>query len=244
MIGELVNLFQSAFIPRRQLVDSTVPAGEITKSWKRRGSRGFMWKVDFTKAYDSLDWNFLWSSFQKRGFPKVWVSRVKRCITSHPFSVLMNGHSEGRWIQLQRGIRHGCLLAPLLFVLAKDSLAICTNQVCMHGLLKGFQMPSYPTSIPLLQCADDTTFFSKGSRDEAKNISTLLDLFTNFSSLQINGAKQAFVGFRLSQEEEDQCSYALGTLKGTLPTCYLALLLMTGQLRRNDSQPVIEKVER
>ena len=64
-------------------------------SWKRReGSpfsslKGFVWKVDFVKAYDSLDWNFQWSSLQKRGYPAVWVSWVKKCITSYLFSVLV-----------------------------------------------------------------------------------------------------------------------------------------------------------
>ena len=54
----LVGLLQSAFIPGRLLVDSTVVASEIIASWKRKGTRGIMGKVDFVKAYDSLDWNF------------------------------------------------------------------------------------------------------------------------------------------------------------------------------------------
>ena len=28
-----------------------------------------MQKVKFAKMYDSLDWNFLWFSLRKRGFP-------------------------------------------------------------------------------------------------------------------------------------------------------------------------------
>ena len=59
VIGELIGLFQYAFILGRQLPDSVAMAGEILAAWKAQGMKGFMWKVDFAKAYDSLDWRFL-----------------------------------------------------------------------------------------------------------------------------------------------------------------------------------------
>ena len=51
----LIGPFQYAFIPGRQLQDSVVMAGEILAAWKVQRTKGFMWKVDFAKAYDSLD---------------------------------------------------------------------------------------------------------------------------------------------------------------------------------------------
>ena len=66
------------------------------------------------------------------------------------------------WIQRQRGVRQGCPLGPLLFVLAVDALATCTLQACLHGMLKSYQTRSYLEGIPLLQYADDTTFFYGG----------------------------------------------------------------------------------
>ena len=69
VIGELVGPFQSAFIPGRQLVDGTVVAREIVAAWRQKGTKGFIWEVDFAKAYGSLDWAFLWSSMRQRGLP-------------------------------------------------------------------------------------------------------------------------------------------------------------------------------
>ena len=34
-------------------------AEEIVAAWRQKGTTGFMWKVDFAKAYDSLDWRSL-----------------------------------------------------------------------------------------------------------------------------------------------------------------------------------------
>ena len=73
----LISPFQSAFIPVRQMVDNIVLAEEIIVAWHRDGTIGFMWKVDFAKAYDSIDWHFLWNVLRRRGFPETWVRWVK-----------------------------------------------------------------------------------------------------------------------------------------------------------------------
>ena len=54
VINDLIGPSQSAFIPGRQLVDSVVAAGEIISAWQRNKTKGFMWKVDFAKAFDSV----------------------------------------------------------------------------------------------------------------------------------------------------------------------------------------------
>ena len=79
--------------------------------------------------------------------------------------------------------------------------------------------------------------------EQAKNLSALLDIFADCSGLQLNREKSEFTGFGLSQDEESQCSRALGTLMGTLPIRYLGLPLSTGQIRGADWQSVVEKVE-
>ena len=243
VIGALIGPFQYAFIQGRQLPDSFVMAGEILAAWKVQGTKGFMWKVDFAKAYDSLDWQFLWAVLRKRGFPEEWVRWMKRCVTSQSFSVLVNERPTGGWIRPQRGIRQGCSLAPMLFILASDVLYSSASQACARGSLEGFQTHSQPLGIPLLQYVDDTLFFMEGSVKEAKNLSALLDVFADCSGLRLNREKSEFTGFGLSHDEESQCLRALGTLLGTLPIRYLGLPLSTGQIRGTDWQSVIGKVE-
>ena len=80
--------------------------------------------------------------------------------------------------------------------------------------------------------------------EEARNLSTLLDLFVDFSGLQLNRAKSTLVGFGLTHEEGLQCSKALETSIGSLPMRYLSLPVKKGRTSRTDWDPIIEKVER
>ena len=61
VLPSLISPLQSAFRPGRQMANSIVLAEEIVAAWWRNGTIGFMWKVDFSKAYDTLDWQFLWN---------------------------------------------------------------------------------------------------------------------------------------------------------------------------------------
>ena len=56
VLDGLISPFQSAFILGRQMIDSVVLAEEIVAAWRRSSTTGFMRKVHFAKANDSIDW--------------------------------------------------------------------------------------------------------------------------------------------------------------------------------------------
>ena len=118
---------------------------------------------------------------------------------AHSSSVQVNGHPEGTWIQPTRGIRQGCPLALLLFVIAVDGHAISTTQACSHSLLRRYQMPTLHACIPLLQYANDITFFMKGLVEEVRNLSTIMEIFSECSGLHLNCAKSTYTRFDYCQ---------------------------------------------
>ena len=183
VLPAIISPYQSAFLPGRQMSDVIVMAEGIVAAWRRDSTPGFLWKVDFSKAYDSIDWQFLWNVLRCRSFPETWVRWVKQCVSTSTFAILVNGRPQGGWIHPQRDIRRGCPLAPLLFILAADALAVCTVQLCRKGHLAGFQSPGILGGIPLLQYADDTTFFIQGSWAAAHTLSAMMDIFSDLSGL-------------------------------------------------------------
>ncbi|KAK2640306.1 hypothetical protein Ddye_028101 [Dipteronia dyeriana] len=50
---------QMAFIKNRQILDSFVIAEEVIHKWRKSEDGGLLVKLDFKKAYDSVDYKFL-----------------------------------------------------------------------------------------------------------------------------------------------------------------------------------------
>ena len=82
---------QSAFVGGRSIQDGVLIANEIVDVWKKRRKKGLLLKLDFQKAYDCLNWNFLLSMLRLFGFDEKWISWMKTCISSAQMSVLVNG---------------------------------------------------------------------------------------------------------------------------------------------------------
>ena len=71
----------------------------------------------------------------------------------------------------------------------------------------------------------------------------MMNVFTDFSGLQLNRAKSMVVGFGLSTEELLRCAEILVSPIETLPLWYLGLPLTNRRLRTQDWQPMMEQVE-
>ena len=88
-----IHPLQGAFVPERLIQDNVLFAHEVFHSLKKKsGSQGWLdIKLDMEKAYDRLEWNFIFKVFEKLGFCEHWVGWMKECIIIVSFFVLVNG---------------------------------------------------------------------------------------------------------------------------------------------------------
>ena len=69
--------------------------------------------IDFEKAFDSLEWDFLLKTLDTFQFGPEFKSWVKILYTNITSCTINNGYASN-WFELHRGVRKGCPLSGLL----------------------------------------------------------------------------------------------------------------------------------
>jgi hypothetical protein len=122
VMNSVVSNSQTAFLKGRHLVDGVVVINEIVDLAKKFGRECLIFKVDFEKAYDSVDWGFLEYMLRRFNFGGKWIEWIKACVFAGSLSVLVNG-SPTNEINIHRGLKQGDPLAPFLFLLVAEGFA-------------------------------------------------------------------------------------------------------------------------
>ena len=115
----------SAFVPGRNITYNTTMAFEMIHRMrnKRKGKKGHMAvKLDISKAYDKMEWEFLKRIMLKIGLLEQWVNLAMETVRTASYSTLINGEAK-RFITPSRGIKQGDLLSPYLFLLCVEGLS-------------------------------------------------------------------------------------------------------------------------
>ena len=79
----------------------------------------YMVFVDFEKAFDSIDRNVLWKILRHYGIPEKIVRMIRVFYDGLQPRVLHEGEMTQSF-SVSTGVRQGCLLSPLLFLVALD----------------------------------------------------------------------------------------------------------------------------
>lgn len=93
-LPSLINETQSTFVPERLIIDNVLIAHEAFHYLKKKkhGRKGYMAiKLDFSKAYDRVDWRFLYKVLTKMTFMTSIVNLIMKCVTFVSYSIIVNG---------------------------------------------------------------------------------------------------------------------------------------------------------
>lgn len=79
--------------------------------------------LDVEKAFDRVEWKYLFYTLEKFGFGDKCISWV-RLLYSAPQASVRTDNTRSDYFSLHRSTRQGCPLSPLLFAIAIEPLAI------------------------------------------------------------------------------------------------------------------------
>ena len=142
LLPDIISESQSAFQSDKTISDNILVAFESLHHMKHKrvGNLGFMaMKLDMSKAYDRVEWNFLCRLMAKMGFEDRRIQLIYGYISSISYSILANGEPHGD-IKPTRGLRQGNPLSPYLFLLVFEGLNSLIQQAVAAGDIIGFSL--------------------------------------------------------------------------------------------------------
>ena len=91
VLAETIAKTQDAFVGGRLILDVVLVANEIVEEYRKCGKSGVVFKINFEKAYDYVEWGFLDFVLQKEGFGSLWRKWIQSCLLTVSYSVFING---------------------------------------------------------------------------------------------------------------------------------------------------------
>ncbi|MCH85424.1 cysteine-rich receptor-like protein kinase, partial [Trifolium medium] len=186
VMGSVISESQTAFVKDRQILDGILIANEVVDEARRSKKELMLFKVDFEKAYDSVDWGYLDDVMGRMGFPTLWRKWIRECVCTATTSVLVN-ESPTDEFPLERGLRQGDPLSPFLFLLAAEGFHVLMEAMVERKLFTGYSVgESNPVEVSHLQFADDTLLMGTKSWANVRALRAVLVLFETMSGLKVN----------------------------------------------------------
>lgn len=152
----------------------------------RQGKCGYAaLKLDMSKAYDRVEWNFLEAIMLKLGFAQTWITKIMNCVSSVKYSFKLNQEVFGD-LRPQRGTRQGDPLSPYLFVICAQGLSSLLTKMQAINEFRGVQVANSCPRISHLFFADDSLIFFKANVQEGTNTKDCLKNYERASGQLIN----------------------------------------------------------
>ncbi|GKU89286.1 hypothetical protein SLEP1_g3443 [Rubroshorea leprosula] len=243
VMPSIISQNQSAFVGRRHIVDGIVIANEVIHEAKKRKRPTLIFKADFEKAYDSVNWNFLDLMMEKLGFCLKWRRWIKECLSTSSVSVLVNG-SPTEEFSIKKGLRQGDPLALFLFLLVAEALNGLILKAKEEEMYNGVTVGTEGMEVTHLQFANDSIFFCEASDENIKTIKGILRTFELVSRLKVNFFKSALYGINVKSEEISEWAESLNCVEGSIPFKYLGIPVGANPRNLSAWTPVVDCLRR
>uniref|UniRef100_A0A3B1ICK8 Reverse transcriptase domain-containing protein n=1 Tax=Astyanax mexicanus TaxID=7994 RepID=A0A3B1ICK8_ASTMX len=196
----IINCDQTGFIKTRSAADNIRRLLHIIHAADTSMTDWAILSLDAVKAFDRLEWPYLWSALEHFGFGARFISMIK-ILYANPSAMVLTGNKCSSPFSLGRGTRQGCPLSALLFTISLEPLAQAVRKL----------IPSSPITVKdshhyISLYADDILLFLDRP---ILSIPALLDLFNDFGKIS---------GYKINWDKSSLLPLNFDLEPSTLPT--------------------------
>ncbi len=188
----IIHSDQTGFIKGRHSSTNTCRLLNLIDYSCNRNLQITILSLDAEKAFDRVNWNFLFATLHKFGFGNSFINWLKILYNSPIACVRTNAQTSSSFY-LKRGTRQGCPLSPSLFAIFIEPLAAAIRQATV---IKGIKCKNVEHKVSLY--ADDVLLFLQHSQITLSDVITLINSFSRVSDYSINWLKSTVLPINYS----------------------------------------------
>ena len=193
--ASVIDATQTAFVPGRDIADNVLLHLEEIDYLQEVQRPGCIAFLDFEKAYDRLNREWLLRCMEAMQFPESSRRWVRLLLEGTMGQIVFNGGHSSRVFDIPSGCAQGSPLSPLLYVLAAQPLAARCRQLQREGRITSISMPGDRGPAPCChQHADDTTLHAASPADIATLLQHAVQPFCAASAAKLNVSKSQGMG--------------------------------------------------
>ena len=210
VISTVVSDNQTGYIRKRFIGTNVRAILDICDYIEKNNSSGVLLFLDFEKAFDSVEWPFLISVLKKFNFVAQFIKWIEVLYNNQKICIKNNGHISNLF-SIHRGIRQGCPVSALLFILIIEVLAHqLQNNKSLHGV--SVKTSNTTTEFKSFQYADDVNLFLQDEYEVHKALKVIND-FSDMAGPKLNISKTE--GILLGNLRDKAESITINTVKWT-----------------------------
>jgi exonuclease III len=200
ILPKLIPENQGGFVRGRQILDNIILVQEAIHTSCKKKEKGMVIKLDLANAFDRVKHDFLFAVMRNFGFNQKFIEWVKACISAPWIAPLINGR-PANFFQASRGLRQGCPLSPVLYVIQASVLSFQLQRCLQNRSLSGIRVVPKVKDVNHAQFADDTLLLGDANLKTARNFKSELDYYKDSSGSEINYHKSKIYGWNCTPRE-------------------------------------------
>lgn len=187
ILPNIIHHSQTGFMQDRYIGENIRLTHDVITYANDKNLKGLIMFIDFEKAFDSLDHEFMMKTLTYLNFGTDLLQWIKLFYNNAKSCIINNGYLSS-FFNIDSGTRQGCPLSPYIFIMMIEILSVMIRN---SKEITGFRL--YDTEVKFSAYADDVTVFLDGTERNVASMCKLLDYYGGASGLKVNYKKSAIL---------------------------------------------------